>query len=275
MSTLSPLHFSNRSFNISDYIDLSLCEVSTEDYHQKRELRPEAETNVPKLDGAINHTWPPDAPHSFDESIFESSFHLPALHQRCGVEEVGPILGPSTIPSVSEPVYSPLETSITPGSLQLETYLGPWPSQDAAQQYGKDDYGPRGLFENHEAPRRPLPPSPIPPDFTTSEPAAFNPEQVIGSCNKSTHSSPGTKKRTAARKFPEATRRVLKEWFADHEMYPYATAMECRELSHKTGLSVQQINTFMSNERSRTNAKCKPKIYSAGKNKQCTICLGC
>ena len=75
MSALAPLHLSNQSFNISDFIDLSLCEVSTEDCgglpassYQKRELQLETEISASKIDGAIIRTWLPDSPHSLDGS---------------------------------------------------------------------------------------------------------------------------------------------------------------------------------------------------------------
>ena len=73
---------------------------------------------------------------------------------------------------------------------------------------------------------------------------------------------------TPSRYFPPHAKKVLEEWYEQHNDYPYANDEELTELSGKTGVTIDKVQKWLSNKRNRTNntKKRKPKEQNQKKN---------
>ncbi|KZF24823.1 hypothetical protein L228DRAFT_217203 [Xylona heveae TC161] len=62
--------------------------------------------------------------------------------------------------------------------------------------------------------------------------------------------------------------RILKEWFHEHEEYPYPSEEESSHLSQRTGFTKKRISTWFANARRRQKQKIqclsKPRVFRAG-----------
>ncbi|KAF1952463.1 hypothetical protein CC80DRAFT_495268 [Byssothecium circinans] len=67
----------------------------------------------------------------------------------------------------------------------------------------------------------------------------------------------GPKKGAAAARFPRAAVKILKDWLIEHIDRPYPTEEEKEMLKEQTGLSINQISTWMANTRRRQKARPK------------------